>query len=99
MSAVTLASLVDRLPPGRARSRYERLLAETGGEMLAVTVPYADAPLWLVSGQKQAQALVTRGIPRWRIWTLAEARDLLAACGSPVRTLEQAALALQWVYA
>ncbi len=99
MSAVTLAALVDRLPPGRARSRYERLLAETGGKIVAVTVPYAEAALWLVSGPAQAEALTARGLPRWRVWTLAEARDLLAACGSTVHTLEEAALAFQSVYA
>ncbi len=65
MSSVTLASLIDRLPPARARARYERLLAETGGEMLAVTLPYADVPLWLVTGTAQAHVLTTRGVPRW----------------------------------
>ncbi len=99
MSAATLAALVDRLPPGRARSRYERLLAETGGEMLAVRVPYAEASLWLVSGPSQAKALTALGVPRWRVWTLAEVNSLLSACGSPVRTLQQAAGIFQSDYA
>jgi hypothetical protein len=32
-----------------------------------------------------------QGIARWRIWTLAELQDFLAACGSAVRTLAEAA--------
>jgi hypothetical protein len=74
MSLVRLARLVDRLPPGRARTRYERLLGEAGGDMLAVHVSYADASLWLVSSSAQVNMLATRGIRRWGIWTLREAR-------------------------
>jgi hypothetical protein len=95
MSLVPLARLVDRLPPGRARSRYERLLGEAGGDMLAVHVSYADAPLWLVSSPAQVSMLATRGIPRWHIWTLREARELLGACGSPVAEMEEAARILR----
>jgi hypothetical protein len=91
MSVVTLASLIERLPPGRARSRYQRLLAETGGEMVAVTVPYAEAPLWFVTGAVQAEALIARGIPRWRVWTLSEANSVLEACGSAADTVPKAA--------
>ena len=90
MNVVTLASLVDRLPPGRARSRYERLLTETGGEMVAVTVPYVDGPLWLVTGKAQAQALTARGVPRWRVWTLGEVNSVLEACGATVDTVAAA---------
>jgi len=95
MSVTNLATLIDRLPPGRARSRYEQLLGEMGGGMLAVHVSYADAPLWLVSDQSQVSVLVTRGIPRWRIWTLREARELLDACGSRVVEMEEAARILR----
>jgi hypothetical protein len=95
MSVTNLASLVDRLPPGRARSRYERMLGEAGGDMLAITVSYADAPLWLVSSPAQVNILATRGIPRWRIWTLWEARELLGACGSPAAEMEEAARILR----
>ena len=91
MSVVSLASLIERLPPGRARSRYERLLSETGGEMVAVTVPYAEAPLWFVTGRAQAEALTARGVPRWRVWTLSEANSILEACGSPADTVAEAA--------
>ena len=95
MSVLLLASLVNRLPPGRARSRYERLLGEAGGDMLAVHVSYADAPLWLVSSPAQVNLLAARGIPRSRIWTLREARELLGACGSPVAEMEEAARILR----
>jgi hypothetical protein len=95
MSVTSLASLVDRLPPGRARAHYERLLAETGGEMIAASVPYAEGTLWLVTGPAQAEALRARGVPAWRVWTLAEAQDLLGACGSTVHTLKQAAEAFR----
>src|SRR5262245_19453795 len=91
MSITTLASLVDRLPPGRARRRYERLLAETGGEMIAVTVPYADGPLWFVTEMTQAKSLAAMGVPRWRVWTLHEANSVLEACGSPAAAVSEAA--------
>jgi hypothetical protein len=84
MSATTLAALIERLPPGRARARYERLLAETGGEMLSVRLRYAQEPLWLVSGPRQVKVLTGRGIPRWRVWTLQEVKSVLDACGSVV---------------
>jgi len=91
MSALTLAFLVDHLPPGRTRKRYQRLLAETGGDILAVTVPYADSPLWFVTGEAQVLALMARGIPRWRVWTLRDANSVLEACASPVNTIAEAA--------
>lgn len=91
MSAVTLASLVDRLPPGRARARYARLLAETGAETVAVRVAHASEPIWLVRSLDQAAALVERGVPRWRVWTLHEVNSFLSACGSPVSTVAEAA--------
>ncbi len=95
MNALNLAELVNLLPPGRARTRYQRLAASLAGESVAVNLPYSDHPVWLVTGHLQAQVLVAQGIPRWRIWTLAEAQDFLGACGSSVRTLEQAALIFQ----
>jgi len=91
MNALTLAALVDHLPPGRTRQRYQRLLAETGGDMMAVTVPYADTPAWFVTGEAQALALTARGIPRWRVWTLREANSILEACGTPAATILDAA--------
>jgi len=91
MSITSLAFLVDRLPPGRARRRYERLLSEIGGEMVAVTVPYADGALWFVTGIPQARALSARGVPRSRIWTLSEANSVLEACASPADTVRKVA--------
>jgi len=91
MNAFTLAALVDHLPPGRTRQRYQRFLAETGGDILALTVPYADSPLWFVTGETQALALLARGIPRWRVWTLRDANSVLEACGSPAETIAEAA--------
>jgi hypothetical protein len=90
MPAVDLATLIDYLPPGRARALYERLLQAVDGAALAVPVPYCPHPLWLVEHQAQAGKLVTQGIPRWRIWTLAELRDWLG----PVESLADAAAAL-----
>ncbi len=88
MSVTNLVTLIERLPPGRARSRYERLLAASG-EVVAVTVPGVDGPIWLVSGS--TEALTAQGIPRSRVWTLTEVQDVLAACGSPVHSLADAA--------
>jgi hypothetical protein len=90
MSAVDLAALIDHLPPGRGRVRYERLLKAAGGAALAVPVAYCPQPLWLVEPQEQAGKPVAQGIPRWRIWTLAELRDWLG----PVESLAEAAEAL-----
>ena len=91
MSIMALTNLIERLPPGRARARYERRLKSPDGEVLAVTVPYSNQPLWLVPSQTQAQRLVGQGIARWRIWTLPELQALLEACGSPVQALAEAA--------
>ena len=94
MSVMTLTHLIERLPPGRARARYERQLKSTGEDALAVTVPYSAQPLWVVAGHAQVHRLRGQGILRWRIWTLAELQDFLGACDTPVQTLEQAAEAL-----
>jgi hypothetical protein len=94
MSVTALSHLIERLPPGRARARYEQRLKSAGEEALAVTVSYSSQPLWAVMGQPQAQRLMGQGIARWRIWTLAELQDSLGACGTPVETLAKAAEAL-----
>ena len=44
MSVTNLVTLIERLPPGRARSRYERLLAASG-EIVVVTVPGVDGQI------------------------------------------------------
>jgi hypothetical protein len=90
MSTGNLAALIDHLPAGRARARCERLLKAADGEVLAVSVAYCPQPLWLVGHQGQAGKLVAQGIPRWRIWTLAELRDWLGS----VESLAEAAEAL-----
>ncbi len=88
MSVTNLVTLIERLPPGRARSRYERLLGASG-EIVVVTVPGVDGPIWLVPDHPET--LTAQGIPRSRVWTLAEAQDVLAACGSFVHSLAEAA--------
>jgi len=88
MSVTNLVTLIERLPPGRARSRYERLLGASG-EVLVVTVSGVHGPIWLVPGHPET--LTVRGIPRSRVWTLAEAQEMLAACGSPIQSLAEAA--------
>ncbi len=90
MSIVTLASLAERLPPGRARARYERLSRDLG-DAVAVRLASSLEPVWLVGSTDQAAALVDRGVPRWRVWTLAEVNSLLGACGSAVETVAEAA--------
>ena len=57
---------------------------------LAVPIAYAPYSLWLVEHQEQTGNLVAQGLPRWRIWTLAELRDWLG----PVESLAEAAEAL-----
>ncbi len=74
MSTTGLADLIEQLPPGRARTRYEHMLAEEG-EMLSVAVSYCDQSLRLVTSQSQARRLMGQGISRWRIWTLDELQD------------------------
>ncbi len=88
MSVTNLVTLIERLPPGRARSRYERLLGASG-EVVVVTVPGLDGPIWLVPDHPET--LTVRGIPRSRVWTLAEAQEMLAACGSFAHSLAEAA--------
>ena len=86
MSAVDLVSLIDHLPPGRARARYARLLQAADGTALTVPVAYCAHPLWLVAHQEQAGKLVAQGIPRWRIWTLRRTAGLASPRGEPGRS-------------
>jgi len=90
MGVVGLADLIEHLPAGRARTRYERMLQSTEGAVIAVPVTYYDQPLWLVEGSQQASRLMAQGIPRCRIWTLAELQDFLG----PVESLAESAEAL-----
>ncbi len=90
MNALTLERLIEKLPPGRARDRYQRLM-ERIGDAVSVMVPYSHQPLWLVPDVNAARILTTMGIPRWRIWTLRELQALTGAFGTPIQTLTQAA--------
>ena len=91
MSVVRLTSMVEALPAGRTRTRHQRLLAETGDDILIVVIPYVEAPLWFVTGIVQADMLVREGIPQWRVWTLNEANSILGACGCPAKSISAAA--------
>jgi hypothetical protein len=91
VSAITLTDLINRLPArSRVRMVYEKMEKECG-PILAVNVPWLPSPLWLVSGQREARALVREGIPRSHIWTHHEAQDLLGRCD----TLHRAASLFQ----
>ena len=94
MSTTTFAQFVKQLPLGPERLKQERL-ARSLGDAWVVWVPYSHAPLWLVEGKPQAQALCKHGTPRWCVWTLAELQDFLGACGSPVASLKEAAQVLE----
>ncbi len=94
MYAVKLETIIRRLPPGRARTRYQRL-AGLIGEGITLSVPYCDQPLWLVPSVDASAVLVSVGVPRWRIWTLAELQALLGAFGTSLHSLDQAAEALR----
>ena len=48
---------------------------------LEVQVPGLRETLWFVPGLREAGSLQAGGIPRGRIWTAAELRDLMAAPG------------------
>lgn len=82
MAVGRLTGLIERLPPGRARARYERLA--NVADPLLITVPYSDEVLWLVGDPGQARRVASVGVPRWCIWTLGELQDLLGACGRSV---------------
>ena len=94
MNVLTLDTIIQRLPPGRARTRYQRLASHLG-EATILTVPYCDQPLWLVSDPEGARLLVSKGVSRWRIWTLSELTEYLGAFGTWIRSLDQAAEALR----
>lgn len=89
MGAYHLDRLIDLLPKGRSRSRYERLAGT--GDIFVVTVPYLDGPLWLVGGTCEVQALISVGEHRSRILTFAEVQEFIWAFGSRVHSLQEAA--------
>ncbi len=90
MKTSQLEDLIQRLPPGRARARYERM-AQTMGEVFVLNGSCDDVSLWLVQDAVGANQLVQTGIPRWRIWTFNELRELMALFGTRVNSLAEAA--------
>ena len=90
MNTSQLKDLIQRLPPGRARARYERM-AQTMGEVFVINGSCDEASLWLVQYAVGANQLVQTGIPRWRIWTFNELRELMALFGTRVNSLAEAA--------
>ncbi len=94
MTVSSLDQLIRRLPPGRARARYERLIGSLG-EVITVNLTCFEQPLWLVPDAKAASILRSRGVPRWRIWTLHEVREFIGAFGTVVTTLAEAAHLLE----
>ena len=49
----------------------------TRGAALEISVTWLDVTLWLVPGERDAQALVLDGVARGRIWTSHELGDLM----------------------
>ncbi len=90
MKTSQLEDLIQRLPPGRARARYERM-AQTMGETFVINGSCDEASLWLVQDPVGANQLVQKGIARWRIWTFNELRELMALFGTRVNSLAEAA--------
>lgn len=90
MKAHTMDEAIDRIPPGRARSRYQRIAADLGGSVYTIDMESAPCTLWLVPDQSAASGLKGLGIPRWRVWTLVELQDLFGSFGQSVETLDEA---------
>jgi hypothetical protein len=91
MQAMPVSTWIEQLPPGPERSERETLAKRIDQSAWVVWVPYSQEPMWLVSGKLHAQALRLSGVPPSHVWTLATLRDFFAACGSDVKTLEEAA--------
>lgn len=88
MRYLTLAKQAEagtKLPSGIQLAQFQQ-----DGTHLEVRFPWFEEALWFVHSGTESQALVQSGVPRWRIWTLLELQDLLWACSSPVRTLQDA---------
>ncbi len=88
MKYLTLAKQAEagtKLPSGIQLAQFQQ-----DGCHLKVRFPWFKEALWFVHSIAESQALVQSGVPRWRIWTLLELQDLLGACHSPVRTLQDA---------
>jgi len=87
----TFAQFMELFPPGRTRTRYERLASEIGGQAITLAVPHWPQPLWIVADAIAARALVIRGVRRSQVWTLREVQDLVGAFGRPPLLLLEAA--------
>ncbi len=93
MKYLTLAKQAEagtKLPSGIQLAQFQQ-----DGCHLKVRFPWFKEALWFVHSIAESQALVQSGVPRWRIWTLSELKEVLATCGTPIRTLEEAAWALR----
>ncbi len=81
-------SLVQQKPSllkllGRAGGSLGMTLRQFGGAgcCLEVQVPGLSETVSFVSGQEEVERLRKEGVPRGRIWTASELRDLIAAPG------------------
>lgn len=54
---------------------------EDARSCLEVQVPGVSETLWFVPGQREVESLLAEGVPRGRIWTAAELRELMTAPG------------------
>ena len=83
----TLECLVSKLPPGRARRRYETVLVEAlQQEPQALTGQHwtyrawsrvLDAEVWFVHCENEVAQLAKQGVQRGSIYTEAECTELL----------------------
>ncbi len=90
MTHSTITAAIARIPPGRARLRYEQLVADLGSTVYTVEVPSAPCTLWFVADQQAVRRLKSLGIPRWRVWTLRELQDLFLPFGLSVGSVDEA---------
>jgi hypothetical protein len=81
---------ISKLPEGRLRRKYKGIQEALGPEVRFIKA--FGRILWFVPGQEQARILMERlGYRRSAIWTLAEAKDFMEACGHYISSLDEAA--------
>jgi hypothetical protein len=87
---LSMAATVSKLPEGRLRYKYTAIQEALGPDVRFIRV--FGRILWFVPGQEQARILMERlGYRRSAIWTLAEVKDFLEACGHYISSLDEAA--------